>query len=79
MLHDPAYRLIAHYDSLSAADRRELARLSAFVDHRIDNLVELKRDRRHDYDRLLALEARGANVAVFVAQIGLRSRSDGTT
>jgi len=66
MLHDPSYRLIAHYESLSVADQRELARLLAFVDNRIDNLVELKRDHRRDYDHLLDLEARGANVAIFV-------------
>jgi hypothetical protein len=66
LLRDPSYRLLARYESLSAADRRELARLLAFVDQRIEKLVELKRDHRSDYDRLLDLEARGANVAVFI-------------
>jgi hypothetical protein len=66
LLHDPSYRLIARSDSLNAADRRDLARLLAFVDNRIEKLVELKRDHRRDYDRLLDLEARGANVAIFV-------------
>jgi hypothetical protein len=66
MLNNPSYRLIAHYESLNTADQRELARLLAFVDKRIEKLVELKRDHRRDYDHLLDLAARGANVAIFV-------------
>ena len=66
LLRDPSYRLLARYDSLSAAQRRELERLLALVDGRIENLVALKRDHRRDYDRLLDLEARGADVAVFM-------------
>ena len=65
-LRDPAYKLLARYDSLSPADRRDLTTLQAFVDHRIEKLIELKRDRRRDYDHMLALEARGADVAVFL-------------
>ena len=66
LLRDPSYRLLARYESLNGAERRELARLLAYVDNRIENLVELKRDHRRDYDRLLDLEARGAYVAVFI-------------
>jgi hypothetical protein len=64
-LHDATYKLIVRHDSLSTADRRELTRLQTFVGHDIYKLIELKRDDRADYDRLLALEARGADVAVF--------------
>jgi hypothetical protein len=64
MLLRPEYRLLVRHDSLSAADRRELTRLQAYVDHDIYKLIALKRDHRADYDRLLSLEARGADVAV---------------
>jgi hypothetical protein len=66
MLRDPGYRLVTRYDSLGMGERQELTRLLAFVDGRIEKLVELKRDHARDYQRLLDLEARGADVAVFV-------------
>jgi hypothetical protein len=66
LLRDPSYRLIARYESLNRTDQRELARLLAVVNNRIENLVALKRDHRPDYDHLLDLEARGSDVAIFI-------------
>jgi hypothetical protein len=57
--------LLARYDSLSVADRRELTRLRTLVDHDINRFIALKRDHRRDYDHLFALAARASDVAVF--------------
>src|SRR6202040_3867335 len=61
MLHDPAYKLLVRHDALRPADRREITQLQAFVNHRIDKLIVLKRERPRDYARMLALDARGSD------------------
>ena len=61
-----AYRLVAGYDALTAADRVELDALLARVGGQLARLVALERDHPHDYARLRTLKAHDVRVAVFL-------------
>lgn len=69
--HDPAYRRIAHYDTLDPAERREFTRLNDAWSHAVTTLdiAQLKTYlRTHDRDihRLAQLEGHEFTAAIFV-------------